>query len=187
MSFGNGSIIVDGGRQQTKGERVKLKRFVAALLAALVIPVGAGTAATSPQLTSYLRATQPHVEKFIQLEAKAIKIATRGLLLNDSALVGLPPVLAEMRKSADRLAKVKTPADVRGLNTTLVKSIRQEATAFQAFANAIAADNGNAGLERFNAAGEPIMKLQRHWRDEMIAKLRRRGLTVPLWVKKVGA
>lgn len=136
---------------------------------------------------SYLKAAQPHVVRADRLMTRAAVLAARALQSDTAVeLNGMIAAADGIDAAAAKLAVVKAPLPLRGPHASLVKSYRMDAKLLVAVANDIATGYLEQASDRIDRTAPTISDYQVHWRTETIARLRRLGLTVPLWVKAVG-
>jgi hypothetical protein len=163
------------------------RAFLCVFCAAVTLS-GSAAGASSSELSAYLDAVRPKLANHEKLVAGTAR--TFGLAIANETEGSLPtklqPVVARLRANANALNALKITPELRPLNGELVKSLRIEINGLEAMAKSFASGAANAGLKKYTAAGVRTTELQRHWRDEMIVKLRRAGMTVPLWLKRVG-
>jgi hypothetical protein len=84
-------------------------------------------------------------------------------------------------------AKVKAPSSLRGPHTSLVRAAKSFSRTASILARKI--ENGAApepALIIYNSDLAGAKTDLRHWRTETTIQLRRLGLVVPLWLKKIG-
>jgi hypothetical protein len=87
---------------------------------------------------------------------------------------------------AARMAKVRRPIALSRPHASFVRALRLQVSLARSVENFIASDDLQAARDEFDRLGPDITALERHWRDEVIHRLRRVGKRVPLWVKRVG-
>jgi hypothetical protein len=85
------------------------------------------------------------------------------------------------------MAKVRPPTELSGPHASFVRALRLQVSLARSVENFSASDDLQAARDKADRLGPEITDLERHWRDEVIKRLRRAGMTVPVWVKKVGA
>ncbi len=160
-----------------------------ALAAATSVSATTGAAAPTPkqQLVAYLQATQPQVVAAGRASTQATSVLAAALRGQRSA--DLNQVIGEaarLRLIATRLAALRTPGDLREPHASLVTGVRKTADFQAAVANDLDFGRVQDALDRIRRVGPVLEKTLSHWRLEVTAKMRRFGLVVPFWVKRVG-
>lgn len=189
MSPGIGHHIVEAKhalQQSRMGEKMRVLS-VAVLFALALVSQAAAASTPKQQMAAYLKAAQPHVVRADRLMTRAAVLAARALQSDTAVeLNGMMAAAEGIDAAATKLAVVKAPAPLKGPHASLVKSYRMDAKLLIAVANDIATGYLRKANERIASTAPTITDYQVHWRTEVIARLRRLGLTVPLWVKAVG-
>jgi len=89
--------------------------------------------------------------------------------------------------TAARLEKIRAPAGLTEPHSSLVRGVRIQGRAL----TREVADH-KAGVDPIRAANKAIaafdtaQTLLEHWREEVVTECRQAGISVPLWVKRVG-
>jgi hypothetical protein len=163
--------------------------FVAAIALLVAAPTMGGSRApsvTRAGMATYLAKMRPLNIRYVVFEDEV----NSGI---ESALNGDPAGVDDIRFAAagidglaSRMAKVRRPIELSGPHASFVRALRLQVSLARSVENFIASDDLQAARNQFDRLGPDITALERHWRDVVINRLRRAGMTVPLWVKKVG-
>jgi hypothetical protein len=160
---------------------------VALLVAAPTAGSGRAPSVTRAGMATYLARMRPLSLRYLVFEDEV----NSGI---ESVLNGDPAGLDDIRFAAagidglaSTMARVRRPIELSGPHTSFVQALRLQVSLARSVENFSASNDLQAASDEVDRLGPRITDLERHWRNEVIKRLRRAGMTVPLWVRKVGA
>jgi hypothetical protein len=152
-------------------------------------PAAAGKRPTA-DLRAYLVAVGPIATR-IDGETRRARLAVEKLASTGSR-DGAAAVLRKAQRrsiAAETLAaETRAPAALRGPHSALRQTASRTARAAGRLAVQVEyATAGAAAVEQARAALARAVELERHFKTELTAQLRRAGIVVPLWLKQLAA
>jgi hypothetical protein len=171
----------------------------AAALALLAFVLAPGTAAPAPasadgapqaELRRYLTAVGPAATK-TTVERRRAEQAVRAYGETGNAGEAAALLRKAQRRSfaaAAAAARVRPPSELRGPHSAVGQAARRMASSAGRLAVQLEYGPASpAAIANFRSSSARALELERHFRTELTAQLRRAGVVVPLWLKKIAA
>jgi hypothetical protein len=161
--------------------------IIAVMVVLIFVPTASAkptrAAASRGQLSAYLAKVRPIGVRYTALVNQVNREIDKSLAGDSSGIDGMRSAAAKINALAPRMAKVSRPAELAGPHASFVRALRLHARMIRQMADAIEMDDLQGAADISDSMSGDVIDLIDHWNSELTYRLRRAGMTVPLWVK----
>jgi hypothetical protein len=145
-----------------------------------------GVSPTRSQLVTYLAKVRPLNMRY-DTAAEDANVGIHDAIRDDpTGIDEMNASAGAMRGLASKMSRIRPPTELSGPHSSFVRGIRLHARLTMSQADFIESGDLQGAVDIADSLGVQATDNVRQWRSEVIYRLRRAGMTVPLWVKNVG-